>query len=85
MRLESIQVYKKQLTRAIKDTIEYRGYTVHEAAKLANCAPANLSGLLSGRNADGFTLDRLVSIALGIGLRVNLSVERKYARRAIAE
>jgi hypothetical protein len=85
MRLEILEVYKQQLIRAINDTIEYRGYTVHEAAKLGRCAPANLSGLISGRDSEGFTLDRLVSIALGLGLKVNLSVERKYARQAIAE
>lgn len=80
MRLESLQLYKRYLARAIRETIEYREYSTIEAAKLAGTAPASISGLLTGRLEQDFTLDRLVHIALSLGLRVNITAERKWQR-----
>ena len=57
---------KAGLTQAIADTIERRGLTQEEAAKIMGLDPPKVSAIVRGR-LTGFTQDRLTRCVLALG------------------
>ena len=57
------------IARAIRD----RGFTQAKAAELLGCAQPDVSNLMRGR-LRGFTLDRLLSYLIALGLDVDIVI-----------
>jgi predicted XRE-type DNA-binding protein len=64
---------KAQMAAEIIHTLNKRGLTVRQAAKVAQVDPADIQRI---RNADlsRFTLDRLIRVAYRLGRRVEMKV-----------
>ena len=68
-----------QVLAAIAERIAQSGLTQKEAAAQLGLAQPQVSALMNERS-DGFSLDRLIDIAVRSGLSVRLSVARPYRR-----
>ena len=70
---------RTQVLDAIAERLALGGLTQKEAAAQLGLAQPQVSALMS-RKSEGFSLDRLIDIAVRAGLSVRLSVARPYRR-----
>ncbi|MDR1967767.1 MAG: XRE family transcriptional regulator [Burkholderiaceae bacterium] len=65
---------RSTLMMALEQHIENRGWTQVEAAKVFGVSQPRISDLMRGK-IGLFSLDMLISMAVGVGLRVTMQVE----------
>ena len=70
---------RTQVLDAIAERLALGGLTQKEAAAQLGLAQPQVSALIN-RKSEGFSLDRLIDIAVRAGLSVRLSVARPYRR-----
>lgn len=70
---------RTQVLDAIAERLTLGGLTQKEAAAQLGLAQPQVSALMN-RKSEGFSLDRLIDIAVRAGLSVRLSVARPYRR-----
>ena len=70
---------RTQVLDAIAERLALGGLTQKEAAAQLGLAQPQVSALMN-RKSEGFSLDRLIDIAVRAGLSVRLSVARPYRR-----
>ena len=70
---------RAQVLDAIAGRLRVAGLTQKAAAAQLGLAQPQVSALMN-RKSDGFSLDRLIDIAVRAGLSVRLSVARPYKR-----
>jgi predicted XRE-type DNA-binding protein len=70
---------RTQVLDAIAERLALGGLTQKEAAARLGLAQPQVSALIN-RKSEGFSLDRLIDIAVRAGLSVRLSVARPYRR-----
>lgn len=70
---------RTQVLDAIAERLALGGLTQKEAAARLGLAQPQVSALMN-RKSEGFSLDRLIDIAVRAGLSVRLSVARPYRR-----
>ena len=70
---------RAQILTAIAERLAHLGLTQKEAATLLGLAQPQISALMNERS-EGFSLDRLVDIAVRAGMSVRLAVTRPYKR-----
>jgi predicted XRE-type DNA-binding protein len=70
---------RAQVLSAIAERISQGGLTQKEVATQLGLAQPQVSALMNEKS-DGFSLDRLVDVAVRAGLSVRLSVTRPYKR-----
>ena len=70
---------RAQVLEAIAERLSQAGLTQKEVAARLGLAQPQVSALLNEKS-DGFSLDRLIDVAVRAGLSVRLSVTRPYKR-----
>jgi predicted XRE-type DNA-binding protein len=70
---------RAQVLSAIAERLTQTGLTQKEVAAQLGLAQPQVSALMNERS-DGFSLDRLIDVAVRAGLSVRLSVTRPYKR-----
>ncbi len=70
---------RTQVLDAIAERLALGGLTQKQAAAQLGLAQPQVSALMN-RKSEGFSLDRLIDIAVRAGLSVRLSVARPYRR-----
>ncbi len=70
---------RTQVLKAIAERLALSGLTQKEVAAQLGLAQPQVSALMNKRS-DGFSLDRLIDIAVRAGLSVRLSIARPYRR-----
>jgi predicted XRE-type DNA-binding protein len=70
---------RAQVLSAIAERLTQGGLTQKEAAAQLGLAQPQISALMN-QKSDGFSLDRLIDVAVRAGLSVRLSVTRPYKR-----
>ena len=70
---------RTQVLDALAERLALGGLTQKEAAAQLGLAQPQVSALMN-RKSEGFSLDRLIDIAVRAGLSVRLSVARPYRR-----
>lgn len=70
---------RSQMLAAVAERLAQSGLTQKEVAAQLGLAQPQVSALMN-RKGDGFSLDRLIDIAVRAGLSVRLSVARPYRR-----
>ncbi|MSP95903.1 MAG: helix-turn-helix domain-containing protein [Betaproteobacteria bacterium] len=70
---------RTQVLAAIAERLVQLGLTQKQAAARLGLAQPQISALINARSA-GFSLDRLIDVAVRAGLSVRLSVTRPYRR-----
>ena len=70
---------RAQVLSAIAERLTQAGLTQKEVATQLGRAQPQVSALMNERS-DGFSLDRLIDVAVRAGLSVRLSVTRPYKR-----
>jgi predicted XRE-type DNA-binding protein len=70
---------RAQVLSAIAERLTQAGLTQKEVATQLGLAQPQVSALMNERS-DGFSLDRLIDVAVRAGLSVRLSVTRPYKR-----
>jgi predicted XRE-type DNA-binding protein len=70
---------REQVLEALAERLAASGRTQKEVAADLGLAQPQVSALMN-RRGDGFSLDRLVDIAVRAGLSVRLSLARPYRR-----
>jgi predicted XRE-type DNA-binding protein len=70
---------RAQVLSAIAERLSQAGLTQKEVAAQLGLAQPQVSALMNEK-ADGFSLDRLIDVAVRAGLSVRLSVTRPYKR-----
>lgn len=70
---------RAQVLSAIAERLAQLGLTQKEAALRLGLAQPQISALINERS-EGFSLDRLIDVAVRAGLSVRLSVTRPYRR-----
>lgn len=70
---------RAQVLAAIAERLAQLGLTQKEAAIRLGLAQPQVSALINERS-EGFSLDRLIDVAVRAGLSVRLSVTRPYRR-----
>ena len=70
---------RAQVLSAIAERLAQAGHTQKEVAARLGLAQPQVSALMNKRS-DGFSLDRLIDIAVRAGLSVRLSIARPYRR-----
>ena len=70
---------RAQVLSAIAERLAQLGLTQKEAALRLGLAQPQVSALINERS-EGFSLDRLIDVAVRSGLSVRLSVTRPYRR-----
>lgn len=70
---------RAQVLSAIAERLAQLGLTQKEAALRLGLAQPQISALINERS-EGFSLDRLIDVAVRAGLSVRLSVTRSYRR-----
>ena len=70
---------RAQVLSAIAERLTQAGLTQKEVATQLGLAQPQVSALLNEKS-DGFSLDRLIDVAVPAGLSVRLSVTRPYKR-----
>ena len=70
---------RAQVLTAIAERLAQLGLTQKEAALRLGLAQPQVSALINERS-EGFSLDRLIDVAVRAGLSVRLSVTRPYRR-----
>lgn len=70
---------RAQVLSAIAERLAQLGLTQKEAALRLGLAQPQVSALINERS-EGFSLDRLIDVAVRAGLSVRLSVTRSYRR-----
>ena len=70
---------RAQVLSAIAERLAQLGLTQKEAALRLGLAQPQVSALINERS-EGFSLDRLIDVAVRAGLSVRLSVTRPYRR-----
>ncbi len=75
----TIAQMRTQVLDAIAERLALGGLTQKQAAAQLGLAQPQVSALMN-RKSEGFSLDRLIDIAVRAGLSVRLSVARPYRR-----
>lgn len=70
---------RAQVLSAIAERLTQAGLTQKEVATQLGLAQPQVSALMNEKS-DGFSLDRLIDVAVRAGLSVRLSVTRPYKR-----
>ena len=70
---------RAQVLAAIAERLTQAGHTQKEVAEQLGLAQPQVSALMN-KKSDGFSLDRLIDVAVRAGLSVRLSVTRPYKR-----
>jgi predicted XRE-type DNA-binding protein len=70
---------RAQVLAAIAERLTQAGLTQKEVASQLGLAQPQVSALMNEKS-DGFSLDRLIDVAVRAGLSVRLSVTRPYKR-----
>lgn len=70
---------RTQVLSAIAERLSQGGLTQKEVAIQLGLAQPQVSALINGKS-EGFSLDRLIDVAVRAGLSVRLSVTRPYKR-----
>ncbi len=70
---------RAQVLEAIAERLTQEGLTQKEVATRLGLAQPQVSALMNEKS-DGFSLDRLIDVAVRAGLSVRLSVTRPYKR-----
>jgi predicted XRE-type DNA-binding protein len=70
---------RAQVLSAIAERLGQAGLTQKEVATQLGLAQPQVSALMNEKS-DGFSLDRLIDVAVRAGLSVRLSVTRPYKR-----
>ena len=70
---------RAQVLTAIAERLAQAGHTQKEVATRLGLAQPQVSALMNEKG-DGFSLDRLIDVAVRAGLSVRLSVTRPYKR-----
>ena len=70
---------RAQVLSAIAERLSQAGLTQKEVATQLGLAQPQVSALMNEKS-DGFSLDRLIDVAVRAGLSVRLSVTRPYKR-----
>lgn len=77
--LPTSALMRAQVLASIADRLARLGLTQKEAALRLGLAQPQVSALINQRS-EGFSLDRLIDVAVRAGLSVRLSVTRPYRR-----
>ena len=70
---------RAQVLDSIAERLAQSGHTQKQVAALLGLAQPQVSALMN-KKGDGFSLDRLIDVAVRAGLSVRLSVTRPYKR-----
>ncbi len=70
---------RAQVLATIAERLAQSGHTQKEVAAQLGLAQPQVSALMN-KKGDGFSLDRLIDVAVRAGLSVRLSVTRPYKR-----
>ena len=70
---------RAQVLTAIAERLSQAGHTQKEVAAQLGLAQPQVSALMNEKS-DGFSLDRLIDVAVRAGLSVRLTVTRPYKR-----
>ncbi len=70
---------RAQVLAAIAERLSQAGHTQKEVAAQLGLAQPQVSALMNEKS-DGFSLDRLIDVAVRAGLSVRLTVTRPYKR-----